>query len=120
MLPGEQWHGDDDDIARLPNRDRFFEDYVEASLSQPVYEDFIPFAPAAFDLTHDELRAYFNGLAGSQLAREIASHGLTLELTGHERTLTSYVTFEDGEIRYRPTDAPVGHDEADTDNHVVI
>lgn len=120
MLPGEQWHGDDDVIARLPDRERFFEDDVEVSVSRAAYEEFTPFVPMAFDLTHDELRAYFTGLAGSQLAREIASHGLTLELTGHERALTCYVTFEDGEIRYRATDAPVGHDEADTDTHVMM
>lgn len=119
MLPGEQWRCDDT-ITRLPDRERFSEDDVESSLGRAAYEDFTPFVPTAFDLTHDELRAYFTELAGSQLAREIASHGLTLELMGPERTLTCYVTFEDGEIHYTPTNTPVEHDDSDTETHVMM
>jgi CMP-N-acetylneuraminate monooxygenase len=119
MLPGERWNGDDT-VTRLPDRERFFEDDVEASVARAAHEEFTPFVPRAFDLTHDELGAYFTGLAGSRLAGEIASHGLTLELTGADRSLSCYVTFEGGEIRYTPTETPVGHDESDTETHVTM
>ena len=120
LLPGETWYGQDENIERRPNRERFFDEEFKERYLQNTFESQEPVVNESFNLTHSELATYFESLADSKLVSKIEDFAFTLSLTSENETLNTVIRIRSGNIEYRPTDEPISIGELEAEHHVTM
>lgn len=120
LIPGESWDEQAGGITRRPDRGRFFDvEFKESYLAETyTLEDWV--RPDSFDISHEELRSYFESFSGTPLAAGVGDHAFSMNLTSEARTLHALVRFTDGDVRYSAHDSPVQFDAVDADTHVIM
>ena len=118
LLPGEAWNGGDGSLERRPDREQYFDEEFERAYVAEAYESLEPIVDEPFELTHDELEAYFADFSGSNLAAAVGDHALSLTCRGDERTLHGFVRFDGGDVTCRRTDEPLAFADVDAAHHV--
>lgn len=105
LIPGEAWDGQSNIITRRKNRDQFYnKDYLFNYLKEKYNSDKNKeFTFTRFDITHDDIKKYFEQFSGSKIAYEIGKYTISLTAKYGNRELFGIIRFNDGTVTYEPT-----------------
>ena len=112
LLPGESWDGNNKNIQRVSNRERYFDkEYFYKYLKEKFEkEKNKKFVPEKFTISHNEIKKYFEGFKNTELSKYVRKMKLSFIAYSKDRKLCSLITFNDGEIIYQETKNPVKGD----------
>ncbi len=102
ILPGESWNGRTGKFSRRDDREDLFNKehlmgYLEEIQEKQEFETTIPFE---FNLTHKELKQYFESFSDSHLARRVGNYTVSLTLEHLDEKVHGFIKFDDGNITY--------------------
>lgn len=118
LYPGEWWDGES--ISRRKDRDVWYSDgHREQYLRE--YTNALP-VPDPFDhsLTHEQLAQYFEGLSGSEYAKEAGQVAVSFTANGatKEDDLHAVLRFNNGTITYSSQNTPVEIESLDAEYNI--
>jgi CMP-N-acetylneuraminate monooxygenase len=108
LLPGESWDGQTQKFTRHTDREIFYnKEYLYTYLkNQYDIEKNRKSISEDFDITHDDLKQYFESFSGSELSKDVGSYTVLLTAKNFQRTLHGLITFKDGSVTYKSLTAP--------------
>lgn len=107
LLPGESWDGRTGTISRKLEREKFYEKETKNEYLKKVYEKEKKSIPTEFNITHDDLKSYFESLSNGNITKEVGNYTVSITIKNEERQLHALISFDDGKITYLPVDNPV-------------
>ena len=120
LLPGESWRDTTGQEGYRSDRDRVFDPEYKYDRLSELRESVGSAVETTFDLSHDELKEYFEALDGSRLVEQVGNHAFTLLLDDHGHALAATVRFDGGEIEYVPLDRMAAPNDVDVEPHVIM
>jgi len=107
LIPGESWDGMSRKIIRRPDREKFFDKNFMFKYLQDTYESEkeMGFKPIEFNMTHEEIKRYFELFSGSKLAKDVGTHSI-LFTAENKKPLHALISFKDGNVTYEPIPTP--------------
>tara|TARA_B110000196_G_scaffold270642_1_gene245753 strand:- start:7401 stop:9257 length:1857 start_codon:yes stop_codon:yes gene_type:complete len=108
LLPGESWDGQTQKFTRHTDREIFYnKEYLYTYLkNQYEIEKNQKSISEDFDITHDDLKQYFESFSGSELSKHVGSYTVLLTAKNFQRTLHGFIKFECGNVTYESLTAP--------------
>jgi CMP-N-acetylneuraminate monooxygenase len=112
LLPGESWNGQNGNISRRADREKFSDDTFRYKYLENAFKEKNPheFIPSKFDINHNELKNYFLSFVNTELAKHIGKMSLCLTLFDPTKTLNALISFNKGEIKYEELENSVDCD----------
>lgn len=109
LIPGESWNGKTNQIQRRKDREKFFDksfmfQYLKEANEHDRKKGFVP---NRFDITHEEIKNYFEAFSGSKLAKEVGKYTISFTATEKNRNLNALITFNEGNVTYTPIEHSV-------------
>lgn len=105
LLPGESWDGKQKKFFRRINRNDYFKkEYMFNYLTQKFESAEKNKKIIKFDLTHKEIKNYFESFANSKLTKEIGEYSICLTLEHKKTSMFSLIKFKEGKVKYESSD----------------
>lgn len=120
LLPGERWIGETGECTQRESRMKLFDQEFKTEYLEQAHREMDTMINCGFDLSHEEIGAYFEALSGSELTRRVGNHAFSLHLTSDDRELYGVVIFQNGEVSYESASDLVGFEDINTDTHVIM
>jgi CMP-N-acetylneuraminate monooxygenase len=107
LIPGESWNGVSGNITRYPEREKFFNEDFMLQYLHNTYESEKKSSSklTKFDITHDEIKKYFELFSGSKLAKDIGTYSVSFTIE-KEKPFHGLISFKDGNVDYEQTLSP--------------
>jgi len=101
LIPGETWDGLSGKISRIPEREKYFDENFMLNYLSETYENekTLGYKPTKFDITHEEIKHYFEKLSRSELAKNVGNYSVLLKVET-DIPLYGYILFNNGTITY--------------------
>jgi CMP-N-acetylneuraminate monooxygenase len=107
LLPGESWDGKTGTFSRKLDREKFYEKETKNEYLKKVYEKEKKSIPTEFNITHDDLKNYFESLSNGNITKEVGNYTVSITIKNEERQLHALISFNDGKITYSSADDPI-------------
>ena len=107
LIPGESWNGISGNITRHSEREKFFNEDFMFQYLHNIYESEKKYSSklTKFDITHDEIKKYFELFSGSELAKDIGTYSVSFTIE-KEKPFHGLISFKDGNVNYEQTSSP--------------
>ncbi len=108
ILPGESWGGQDKEKIEHSDRNKFYDKDFLYNYLKKYHEspELRKYTPTKFDISHQEIKNYFEKISNSQITKEIGKMRIAFTLKENNRTLHSKITFNQGQVKYESIDEP--------------
>jgi CMP-N-acetylneuraminate monooxygenase len=109
LIPGESWDGQNKEISRRENREKFFDNDFRYKYLKNIFKNSNPdeFIPSKFDINHDDLKKYFLSFSNAELTKYVGDMKLCFTAFDSKRSLVTLISFNDGKINYEELKEPV-------------
>lgn len=102
LLPGESWDGKTGKISRKSGREKFYEKETMYEYLNSVYEKEKETVPTEFDITHEDLKKYFESFNSGIITKEIGKYTVSFTARNDKRVLHALINFDNGLVTYLP------------------
>ena len=101
LLPGESWNGKTEKFTRRQDRENLYNKDAIFSYIKKIQKSKLDFTmPTQFDLTHNEIKEYFESFSGSQLSKNVGDYTVLLKLQYDSQELIGFIRFINGNVQY--------------------
>ena len=109
LFPGELWNGQNGEIIRRVDRQKFFDDEFRYKYLKKAFENGKPyeFIPSKFDINHEDLKKYFLSFSNTELVKYIGNMTLCFTAFNSKKTLIALISFNNGKINYEELKNPI-------------
>ena len=103
LIPGESWDGKSGEIIRRPEREKFFDANFMFRYLHEIYESEknMGYKPVAFNLTHNDLKEYFELFSGSDISKDVGTYSVMF-IVESKKPLYALISFNNGIVTYEP------------------
>jgi CMP-N-acetylneuraminate monooxygenase len=107
ILPGESWDGKNGKFVRRKDRKNVFQKNNIFSYIKKIQKTNLERTiPTSFNLSHNEIKRYFESFSDSQLSKKVGAYTVLLKLKTDFKDMSGLIKFEDGKITYQATETP--------------
>ena len=107
ILPGESWDGKNGKFVRRKDRKKIYQKNNIFSYIKKIQKtNFEGTIPTSFNLSHNEIKRYFESFSDSQLSKKVGAYTVLLKLKTDFKDMSGLIKFEDGKVTYQATETP--------------
>ena len=107
ILPGESWDGKNGKFVRRKDRKKIYQKNNIFSYIKKIQKtNFEGTIPTSFNLSHNEIKRYFESFSDSQLSKKVGAYTVLLKLKTDFKDMSGLIKFEGGKVTYQATETP--------------